>query len=735
MRRAINKRALETDCTVDLDEEGVLQGLNDKEKHGFHHDDMMCTCMHDKSCALDGSLGGCLLAMADGSPSESNGRRCEEVKMLLIDIIENEEWLGERRKLLRLRAGISENEKRKVPKFQFIITDRDTIAAREVESDHNYELILEYLVSFAHDVPSAGDVKVALAWASQHYKLNPWSELKKHQEWAETEGGLIRACAAYCLDRFQRYSKSRSGHERMDMLRGAIHEKLKAEGLLSPDGKKIPTRGRGALRVKQQQAAQRAVLMDSVDTQPMDDSMSPITRMASLSLNSPQPEKVIAPETQPGSGDKNDLQEESAEEEEMTSDEEVEMLPKVAVHSDICIDIISEEESILSRQKASPADLCAEGAGSDGNHGGEPRVNAASTKGTPGEALVKDCSQRAPTSTNQVEEILDSDDGDETTRGVFKDRKPLVPEAGIPQSLRDQADAQIKALGGATAEENEAEMVKAQNALRQMQKEAEDPDRALQDELQQEAEAVEQVDEEEPKDEEHSIKPAQQTAKDASCSVGAETLHHPCDPADPSQKDGPSMDQKPRSLVRRRSSRKLKRLKQMSPSPSAKKKPRQEAGDSTIAGKEIESAEVTDSQAQGEIRLEDSQPVTSLDLTSPPAKIPRRRKKRKVQQAGSKATSGKDVDAVPSAIPSDGWTDDTPQEEPEMDVREDEARRDETEHDEGNNGSKGDPNPDEDDKRKEKEQAAKDPTKMCKTIAFRNKSTCAMKKQQICTLF
>ena len=33
----------------------------------------------------------------------------------------------------------------------------------------------------------------------------------KHQAWADTEGGLIRACAAYCLDRFQRYDKSRLG--------------------------------------------------------------------------------------------------------------------------------------------------------------------------------------------------------------------------------------------------------------------------------------------------------------------------------------------------------------------------------------------------------------------------------------------------------------------------------------------------------------------------------------------
>ena len=42
----------------------------------------------------------------------------------------------------------------------------------------------------------------------------------------------------------------------------------------------------------------------------------------------------------------------------------------------------------------------------------------------------------------------------------------MVPEPEIPQSLKDQADAQIKALGGATAEESEAEMVKARTGGR-----------------------------------------------------------------------------------------------------------------------------------------------------------------------------------------------------------------------------------------------------------------------------
>ena len=83
-----------------------------------------------------------------------------------------------------------------MPKFQFVITDRDKIGAaeaflvetdgrisyihssnaaiihlkqhfsvlinvalRQVENDHNFDLILEYLAMFAHDVPNGGDVK------------------------------------------------------------------------------------------------------------------------------------------------------------------------------------------------------------------------------------------------------------------------------------------------------------------------------------------------------------------------------------------------------------------------------------------------------------------------------------------------------------------------------------------------------------------------------------------------
>lgn len=35
------------------------------------------------------------------------------------------------------------------------------------------------------------------------------SHLLAWQAWAETEGGLLRGLASYCLDRFQRFDKSR----------------------------------------------------------------------------------------------------------------------------------------------------------------------------------------------------------------------------------------------------------------------------------------------------------------------------------------------------------------------------------------------------------------------------------------------------------------------------------------------------------------------------------------------
>ena len=84
----------------------------------------------------------------------------------------------------------------------------------QVESDHNYDIIVEFLAGFAHDIPTAADMKdhlltlnskviykscisrrqcwflptsvissfqEALAWCSAHYQLNPYTSPKLHE--------------------------------------------------------------------------------------------------------------------------------------------------------------------------------------------------------------------------------------------------------------------------------------------------------------------------------------------------------------------------------------------------------------------------------------------------------------------------------------------------------------------------------------------------------------------------
>lgn len=191
--------------------------------------------------------------------------RVEEVKSFLVDFVERDDWLDERRRLLRQRAGLTNADTAKVPKFQFIIAEGRTIGCREVESDHNFALTLEYLANFAADLPSPTDVQAALAWASEYWMLNPWPPSKKHlhQGWAETEGAILRSVARYCMERFQRHRKSRSGHERMEQIREVIKAVLEEKGLLSPDGKKVPSRGPGAKRLKQEEAMRLFLVWDA----------------------------------------------------------------------------------------------------------------------------------------------------------------------------------------------------------------------------------------------------------------------------------------------------------------------------------------------------------------------------------------------------------------------------------------------------------------------------------------
>ena len=160
--------------------------------------------------------------------------------------------------------------------------------------------------------------------------------------------------------------------------------------------------------------------MDQMDTLPMpeDDMMSPINRMAALSLESPQTGKV-----QPGQDGKDlvgddDVEAESAEEEDKTSDEEVHVLETVALHSDICIDILSEDESILSPQKPSAKVLDPAASVNDGASQQDPCASAGSTEGKKDPCESTEIEEKP----KNIEEILDSDEDkpEDSARGVFK---------------------------------------------------------------------------------------------------------------------------------------------------------------------------------------------------------------------------------------------------------------------------------------------------------------------------
>ena len=60
-------------------------------------------------------------------------------------------------------------------------------------------LLLGYMrASFSDELFGAPNLSVRLCKLCEPSKA-----------WAETEGGLLRAAAAYCMERFQRHSKSR----------------------------------------------------------------------------------------------------------------------------------------------------------------------------------------------------------------------------------------------------------------------------------------------------------------------------------------------------------------------------------------------------------------------------------------------------------------------------------------------------------------------------------------------
>lgn len=199
------------------------------------------------------------------TPKRLNTMRVALAKEFLKTFCEDEGFISKRRKVLRLRAGLREDDIRLVPKFRFIILEgkRATISEREVQSDHNFELILGYLASFAHDLPRRKELETCLAWASSHYRLNPWRRFEQHQAWAIVEAGTLMGAASWCMDRFQRNPGARPGHSRIETIKEMIRTKLQENNLLTPDGKRVASRGRGMSDKKSEKVLRLFLVWDS----------------------------------------------------------------------------------------------------------------------------------------------------------------------------------------------------------------------------------------------------------------------------------------------------------------------------------------------------------------------------------------------------------------------------------------------------------------------------------------
>ncbi|CAL1132392.1 unnamed protein product, partial [Cladocopium goreaui] len=122
----------------------------------------------------------CIFLMPVHRSTDSEATPAEVLK----DFCEDAAFLADRRRVLRIKAGLKESEKHKVPKFKFVVVD-------------------------GHDM---GEREAALCWSSVHYRLNPWKDHFEHEAWAEVEAGVVKS----------------PGHERVEQLKQIIHGRLKA---------------------------------------------------------------------------------------------------------------------------------------------------------------------------------------------------------------------------------------------------------------------------------------------------------------------------------------------------------------------------------------------------------------------------------------------------------------------------------------------------------------------------
>ncbi|CAL1129160.1 unnamed protein product [Cladocopium goreaui] len=399
----------------------------------------------------------------------------------LKSMCEDDGFIAARRKVLRLRAGLSDKDY-KVPKFRFIILEGPrAVISERVVSDHNYELNLSYLASFANNLPRRKELE----------------------------------------DTGQPVGANRPGHERTETLKAVIRQKLEekmpgenpdeAETLPMPDTVSPPSAS----------PQQVSPFIESQWRLGRGNSTSNLGDWDWLETA----EANTAPETDMTDEDEHD---ETPEEECLTEDDMVEPLELETLYQDNeTLQILSDDECVMSPSKPRPPMESKDDAmepklennkqndGQEQNRYKEqneqteqksktdsvpkslngksvdsleklqpekvvdfkPNKNDENKADPPQEETkpsVDACAQQELEEARVAEEVEDevkSDEGDRKSLGELPEKK---------EKLWKEVDESLEVLEK-DEEHHEKEFLKAQLALRQMQKEAdgeyEDPDR------------------------------------------------------------------------------------------------------------------------------------------------------------------------------------------------------------------------------------------------------------------
>eukprot|EP00434_Breviolum_minutum_P041353 symbB.v1.2.036787.t1/scaffold5276.1/size31176/1 len=133
--------------------------------------------------------------------------RIAVLKEFFKDILEQKDYIENRKSILRKRAGLREKDRRVVP-FSFLdrfCKDGSKIQAVEVEHGRNVDFLLEFMAQFCDRIPTDQELQEALVDASMSYCLNPHlTSEAEHFAWASVESGVQRGFAGFLMVRFQK---------------------------------------------------------------------------------------------------------------------------------------------------------------------------------------------------------------------------------------------------------------------------------------------------------------------------------------------------------------------------------------------------------------------------------------------------------------------------------------------------------------------------------------------------